>query len=253
MTQFTLKLLALVFMLLDHTAKVLLPAGTLAPLVGMEQEMLIRSAMMILGRAAFPMFAWFAAEGCRRSSHLGKYCLRLLAFAILSEVPFQLCFYRAADFGFQLGCHNVLFTIFLAAAAIYGSRLLERKGLNKIAVQLLTSAAAIALGWVLRTDYNAWGVALILGLYYMPQGLGRLGFAAAWVSVFQLLWHGWDGARLVWLTSAGSIQLLYWLGGLFGVLLLATYSGAQGRRSKWLFYGFYPVHLALLYLLTQIL
>lgn len=252
LTQFTLKLLALVFMLLDHTAKVLLPTGTLAPLVGMEQEMLIRSGMLILGRAAFPMFAWFAAEGCRRSSHLGKYCLRLLIFGIFSEMPFQLCFYGAADFGFQLGCHNVLFTILLSAAAIYISSVLEHRGFNSVAVQILTSGVAIALGWVLRTDYNAWGVALILGLYYAPRRLGQLGFAAAWVTVFQLLWHGWDGTRLVWLTAAGSIQLLYWLGGLFGVLLLAAYSGERGPKSKWLFYCFYPAHLALLFLLTRI-
>lgn len=253
MTQFTLKIIALLLMLMDHIVKVILPAGSLSPLLGMEGELLIRSAMLILGRAAFPMFAWFAAEGCRKTSNLGKYCLRLLLFGVLSEIPFQLCFYGAYHTGLQFGFHNVLFTMFLAVAAIYGGRLLEKLGTHKIPACICPALIAISLGWLLHTDYNAWGIALILGLYYLPEGLGKLGFLAAWVSVFQLLWHGWDGKSLVWLSGAGRIYLLYWLGGLFGVLLLATHAGKRGKDCKWLFYIFYPAHLALLFLLSRIL
>ncbi len=253
MTQFTLKMIALIFMLMDHVVKVVLPVGSLAPFVGMEHELVIRSTMLILGRAAFPMFAWFTAEGCRKTSDLGKYCLRLLLFGVLSEIPFQLCFYSAYQTGLQLGCHNVLFTMFLAAAAVYAGRFLEKLGTNRIVAGLCPAIIAILLGWLLHTDYNAWGVGLILGLYYLPQGVGQLGFLAAWVSVFQLLWHGWDGQRLVWLSGAGRIYLLYWLGGLLGVLLLTAHSGKRGRGAKWLFYCFYPAHLALLFAIAWIL
>ena len=250
MTQLTLKIIALVFMLMDHAAKVVLPAGALAPMVGTEGEVLIRSIMLILGRAAFPMFAWFTAEGCRKTSDLGKYCLRLFLFGIISEAPFQLCFYGAYRNGLQFGFHNVLFTMFLATAAVYLGRILEQRGLHTIAARALPAATAVWLGWILHTDYNAWGVGLILVLCYLPEKAGRLGFLAAWVSVFQLLWHGWDGTQLVWLTGAGRMYIWYWIGGLLGVLLLASYSGKRGRGCKWLFYTFYPVHLALLFWLA---
>lgn len=250
MNQFTLKLLALIFMLMDHVAKVLLPVGTLTPLVGMEAELLIRNTLLILGRASFPMFAWFAAEGCRKTSNLGRHCLYLLVFAVLSEIPFQLCFYRPVGYVLQPACHNVLFTMLLASGAIYLSRKLEALDMPKGAMRGAAAGIAICLGFLLWTDYNAWGVALILALYYLPEGWGRLGFLAVWVSVFQLLWHGWNGTSFVWLTAGGRIQLLYWLGGLLGTALLSTYSGQRGRKSKWLFYGFYPVHLAILYLLS---
>lgn len=253
MTQFTLKLLAMIFMLIDHTVKVLLPPGTLAAWVGMEQELLIRNIMLILGRASFPIFAWFAAEGCRKTSHLGKHCLYLLLFGILSEIPFQLCFYDAYNTGLQWGCHNVLFTMLLAAGAIYLIQIWEENGLPKAVSRILIISIALWKGWTLQTDYNIWGVGLILALYYLPEGWGRLGFLAAWVSVFQLLWHGWNGSELIWLSGTGRIQLLYWLGGLLGVALLAAYSGQRGRGSKWLFYCFYPVHLMLLFLLSRIL
>lgn len=254
MTQFTLKMIALVLMLIDHTVKVLLPSGTLAPWTGMETELLIRNVMLILGRASFPMFAWFAAEGCRKTSNLGRHCLYLLLFGILSEVPFQLCFYGAYDTGLQLGCHNVLFTMLLAAGAIYLGSVVEKQGMgkSKLVSSVLPAAVALWLGWLLRTDYSFRGVGLILALYYLPNGWSQLGFLAAWVTVFQLFWHGWDGSNFTWLTGAGSIQILYWLGGMLSVLLLAAYSGQRGRGSKWVFYGFYPLHLILLFLLSRI-
>lgn len=252
LTQFTLKLLALVFMLLDHTGQGAAADGYAGATGGNGTG----NADPQRYADPWPGGISYVCVVCRRGLPpklpSGEILPASTDLRDLSEVPFQLCFYGAADFGFQLGGHNVLFTILLSAAAIYISSVLERRGFNSAAVQILTSGVAIALGWVLRTDYNAWGVALILGLYYVPRRLGQLGFAAAWVTVFQLLWHGWDGTRLVWFTATGSIQLLYWLGGLFGVLLLAAYSGERGPKSKWLFYCFYPAHLALLFLLTRI-
>ena len=252
MTQFTLKLIALIAMLLDHTAKVVLRTGVLASWIGIENDMLVRNIMVIAGRMAFPIFAWFAAEGCRKTKSMGRYTLRLLIFAVLSEAPFQLCFYGAYENGIQLACHNVMFTLLLAVGAVFAGSWLETHRVPKPLACLIPACAAIALGWVLHTDYNAWGVALVLGLYYMPEQKGKLIFLAAWCTSFQLIWHGWNGSGLNWLSGTGRIQILYWLGSMFSVPLLAAYSGERGRRSKWLFYGFYPLHLLALFLIAQI-
>jgi len=248
MTQFSLKLLALLFMLCDHFSKVVLSTGVLAPILGTEGNLWLRTMLTVVGRKAFPMFAWFTAEGCRKTANFPRYLLRLLVFAALSELPFQLCFYGAGESGFRLACHNVIFTLLLAAMAIYVGKLLEKRRVPRLAALLMPGALAVILGWVLKMDYNAWGVALILLLYALPEEKPRLILLAAWFTVFQLIWHGFDGQTLVWLTDSNQYGiLLQWIGGMFAVPLLATYNGEKGRRGKWLFYIFYPAHLAALY------
>ncbi len=244
MSQFTLKLIALAAMLLDHLAKTLLTTQALSPLLGMELAAAVNTFMLVAGRMAFPIFAWFAAEGCRKSRNPGRYLLRLVIFALLSEIPFQLVFYGTWTPGF----HNVIFTILLAAAAICGGRRLTDHGIPEAAAKVLPAVLAVVLGWVLQTDYNAWGVALILGIYYVPRERGKLLFLAAWVTVFQLIWHGMAQSY-----GAFSLQLLLWIGGMFAAVFLAAYNGNRGRGSKWLFYIFYPVHLLAIWGLMQIL
>ena len=246
MTQFILKIIALVAMVLDHSAKTALATGVLKPYLGIAGNQALLVTMKVLGRMAFPIFAWFTAESCRKTSNMGKYLLRLGIFAVLSEAPFQLNFYG----GVSPACHNVIFTMLLAALAVYAGRRLN-DFISSPWAQWIPAGIAICLGWFLRTDYNAWGVALILGLYYLPTERGRLAYLGTWGTVFQLVWHSWNGHSLSWLHSAGRIQLLYWLGILAAVALLATYNGQRGRKSKWLFYWFYPGHLMLLYGLTR--
>lgn len=250
MTQFGLKLLALFCMLCDHVAKVVLSTGVLIPLIGVEADLALRTAMVVVGRMGFPIFAWFVAEGCRKTHNMPKYILRLGIFAVLSEIPFQLCFDGAWSGGLSLACHNVLFTMLLAAGAVWLTELLKKTRMPDFVRILAPAVIAVSLGWFLHTDYNAWGVALILMLYYFPEERQQLMVLAAWSSMFQLIWHGWNGHSLNWLSGDSWYrQILYWMGELFSVLFLATYNGERGKKCKWLFYWFYPLHLTLLFLL----
>lgn len=248
MTQSALKLLALAAMLCDHLAKVVLNTGILAPMIGIQANLFLRIFMVSVGRMAFPIFAWFTAEGCRKTGNPKRYLLRLLIFAVVSEIPFQLCFYNAYSTGIKLAFHNVIFTMLLAAGAVFFGKWLAEHRVPEGAAKLIPAAAAIALGWFLHTDYNAWGVALILGLYYLKEENVRLLFLGCWITVFMLVWHGWTGNGLSWLGDENGYQLiLQWIGCLFALIFLATYNGQRGRKLKWLFYVFYPVHLTLLF------
>ena len=247
MSRSSLKLLALISMFCDHFSKVVLSAGILVPKIGVTANFWVRVMLCSFGTMAFPLFAFFTAEGCRKTGHPGKYLLRLFLFGVLSEAPFQLCFRSAYRDGFTIGCHNVMFTLFLAAGAVFLARWLIGHKVPEIPAKLLTAAAAIVLGWVLYTDYNAWGVALVLGIYYLPEEKERFTFMGAWITCFYLIWHGWNGSGLAWITDNQYQLILYWIGSMLSVPFAAIYNGEKGRNIKWLFYGFYPTHLLLLY------
>ena len=248
MSRFALKLIAMICMLMDHTAKIALPTWLTSQWVGTEAAGWIHIAMVSLGHIAFPVFAWFTAEGCRKSLSPEKRMLRLLIFALISEAQFQYGFYQSISPGF----HNTLFTLLLASAAIRaGEELAKRDRL--IVFQYVPGLIAAALAWMLKTDYNAWGVGLILMLYYLPDKRSRLILLGCWITVFRLLWHGWTGNGLIWLQNSPWPYLMEWAGCMLSVPILAAYNGKRGMENKWLFYWFYPIHLAVLVCIRQVL
>ena len=74
---FVLKCIAMVCMLIDHTGAVLFP-----------QYRILR----IIGRIAFPIYCFLLVEGAMHTRDIRKYELRLLGFALVSEIPFDLAF-----------------------------------------------------------------------------------------------------------------------------------------------------------------
>ena len=98
-----LKLLAMAAMLVDHMGYLFFPQARW---------------MRCVGRLAFPIFAFQIAEGWYRTRDRKKYTLRLLICAVVSEVPFDLAFSGTpVDAGYQ----NVLWTFFIAAAALWAA------------------------------------------------------------------------------------------------------------------------------------
>ena len=97
----TLKLIAAALMLTDHVGSILLP------------EVL---ALRCIGRLAFPLFAFFIAEGYARTRNFWKYLLRMAVFAVIAEVPFDLTGGSVWDPDRQ----NVLLTFCIALLALRG-------------------------------------------------------------------------------------------------------------------------------------
>ena len=99
-SSFTLHILAMTLMLCDHLWATLFPA----------QEWLT-----CIGRMAFPIFAFMIAEGYSHTSNVRNYIFRLFAFAIISEVPFNLIYGSSVIFPFH---QNVLWTFLIALLSI---------------------------------------------------------------------------------------------------------------------------------------
>ena len=113
---FALKVIAIVSMFIDHTAVIILPeiiesaTNTYSKadikVVGLQFLFLF---MRIVGRLAFPIFAFLLVEGFFHTGSRLRYAARLLVFAIISELPFDLSFH---DSLFDMSYNNVFFTLF---------------------------------------------------------------------------------------------------------------------------------------------
>lgn len=204
-------------MLIDHTGIILITDPTL--------YLVFRS----IGRLAFPIFAFFIAEGCDKTRDIKGYLLRLLLFGFISEIPFDL-----AGKGklFELGHQNIFFTLFLGALSIYLYHIVtEEKGKSNI----LGLTLAVGIAWVatiLHTDYGALGVMLIFILYYNRRNFRK---QALTIVVINLLF-------------LNPLQL--WA--CFSIIPLYFYNKTRGRNLKYIFYAFYPLHLLILELVRSI-
>ncbi|MCM1112606.1 MAG: conjugal transfer protein TraX [Muribaculum sp.] len=231
-----LKLFAVATMLIDHIAATVLVRMLRA---GAGQEVyLLYNAMRQIGRIAFPIYCFLLVEGAERTRSRWKYAARLGAFALLSEIPFDLAFSSKV---LELGYQNVFFTLFIGLVAVTALDGLERRqrGREATALSALLGTvlkagiigAAMGLAAWLRTDYDWRGVACILVMYLARRNLAlelMLGYAAF-------------------------VALLGEIVALPAFLALACYRGRKGVSSKFFFYGFYPVHLLLLYLICVLL
>ena len=216
LTSNQLKLLAMLTMTLDHIGVQMFP-GVLW--------------LRIVGRLAFPIYAYMIAEGCAHTRNRRKYLLQMAGLALLC----QLVYFFAMGSLFQ--CILVTFTlsILLIYACDTGSRPLI--GLTLLGVAFITVALPRLLpGTDFAIDYGFFGVLVPVAVYLGKTHREKLLFMA-----FTL-------AALAW--SFGGIQ---WYS-LAALLPLALYSGQRGkRRMKWLFYLYYPLHLAAIYGISLLL
>ncbi len=205
---FTLKWIAMVSMVIDHTGAILFP-----------QYLQFR----MVGRLAFPIYCFLLVEGAVHTKDIRKYERRLLIFAFLSEVPFDLAFYGGLDFRHQ----NVFFTLFLGLLVVeqYQKR---RAVLSSFFVFL----AAMLAGEALNTDYGGVGVVIILIFYLLYQ------YAAMKQAAFVMA---------NFLSYGLSVQA--YAG--FAAVPMLLYNGKRGPSMKYLFYVCYPFHLLALYLIKR--
>lgn len=137
-----LKWIAMISMLIDHTREVLLPQTLLMEYFGMslKASYWVLEAMHILGRIAFPIFAYGVAQGCMVTRSPRRYLLQLALVAMISEVPYNLAL-KAIPIGFRyFAFHNVFFTLLFGALCCRIYSFFREKGMAWVsAVPLLCS------------------------------------------------------------------------------------------------------------------
>lgn len=228
-----LRWIALGTMLLDHLWAMVVPGS---------------QWMTYAGRIAFPIFAFQIAEGARHTSDFRRYALRLLAFACVSEIPFDLMYASTAFYPFH---QNVMFTLLLGLLAVRGlERAREERTVKAAALGLLGLLGAWLAGTVGMTDYGGMGV-LTVAVFCVFRNfpLARLGQAVCLLLLNMVFFRG----EYVSLELLGRVLELQTQGfALLALVPIWLYGGEKGRGGRVLQYGsyaFYPLHMLALYLI----
>jgi len=221
MTAFALKLIAIIAMTCDHIGASIL--------VG-NDWLFLRA----IGRLTMPIMAYFAAVGFRKTKNIGRYLLRLIIFAIISELPYYLVF----------GTHgNVIITIFLGVFALYLGEIASKKSkVLQISIWLIFAIIA----FFAQTDWSFTGVLLIIA-FYLANG-NKIKSVLYPLPVYALYMTTFLGNGTHYFVF-NMIQL--W--GLMSLPLLCLYNGRKGCNAKYLFYVYYPLHLAMIYIAKLLL
>ncbi len=224
LTNNQLKIIAMVSMLFDHIGKELLPQYTV---------------LQIIGRLAFPIFAYMIAEGCFYTKNKIKYFLTIFILGTGCQIV-----YMVAEHSFY---QNVLITFSLSIALIFS---LENFRIKKEKISgiilFFTVSVVFVLTMVLpevlkeygfQVDYGIFGVLLPVAVFYGENKLQKLSFATI---ILVLLAYSFGGG-IQWFL-------------LLSVPVLALYNQKRGKYNiKPLFYVFYPAHLVVIYLISLVL
>lgn len=233
-TGYTLKRIAVVTMFIDHIGAVLIENGIFKnpnmdltqTFMGITQVKLwgyLDFALRVIGRISFPIFCFLLVQGFIHTRNVKRYSFRLLIFALVSEVPFDLAI---SGEWFHPEYQNVLFTLLIGLWVLTA----YQKAFGDPLKQVLAIVVGCGASVLIKCDYNIIGIVLIL-IFYVYRDKPKL----------QSLLSGFVAA----------LQSLYCLGaGALALFPIRNYNGERGKRSlDKLFYWFYPVHLLLLYLI----
>lgn len=201
--------------------------------------------MTCLGRMVFPIYAFQLTEGFVRTQNRKRYALRLLAFALISEIPFNLMMAGSWFFPFH---QNTIFTLLLGLWVIRTLEALYQKQCKpwQGALHLLAAALLTVVGF---PDYGWQGVLTVVLFYLFREGrFAKLGQLAGMTLLHVVLT---EGQTLPWLFDLPLQSFA-----LLALIPIWLYDGRKGRGGKLMQYGaylYYPLHMLLLVLLRRML
>lgn len=208
------------------------------------------SLMNLIGRIAFPIFAFQISEGYLHTKNLKKYFLRLFLFALISQIPFML-FYSLYTDGLTL---NIFFTLFIGLLAIFLYDKITHFSFQSIKSEKIKSFFRYLLGFLIvfllgvlaqiyHLDYGFFGIAIIF-LFYLFRN-HKLIMVISFILAC-ILKYGID-----YLDTFNLLYIGLTIFTILPIVFICLYNKKQGPKVKYLLYLFYPVHLLILYFLFR--
>jgi hypothetical protein len=206
-------------------------------------------ALRCAGRLAFPIFAFLIGEGYCHTRNLRAYALRLAAFALISEIPFNLLYSNQI---FDPDGQNIFFTLLIGLLAIFAVDSIDKRGGATGAappsglLRLSPVFAGMLAAEMLHMDYGAFGVAVIAVLHLCranrAKALGLAAFACAFVGAASWMLSASEPGMGAVAALPSATEALAAL----AAIPLYFYNGRKGAPMKYFFYAFYPLHISAL-------
>lgn len=229
MSSFALHIIAMIFMLCDH----------------MWATILDYEWLTCIGRIAFPIFAFLITEGYIHTSNINKYIKRMVIFAIITEIPFNLMVSASPIYPFH---QNVLWTFVISLLTL---KYLNFDDVKNSFKSILIILLAIIIATITMCDYFGAGVMMVVGFYIFRKS--KLLQLLMMIYVNMILIQGYsypiDIAGYTYYFPQQGFAVL-------SLIFIWLYNGKQGYHAKWFkifCYAFYPLHMLILYLLTIVL
>lgn len=237
-TSMLLHVMAMLLMLCDHLWGTVVPGN---------------DWLTCIGRISFPIFAFMIVEGYFRTKSLKKYVWRLLIFAVISEIPFNLAMGSSIFYPIH---QNVVWSFLIAIGLIWLNEKAKEK--SKLWVRICTGIGTVLLGYIVglltMVDFYHAGILTVLVFYFFKERKWW-----CYVAQFLCLWYinvellGGFGYEIPLFG-----QMFFFQRQSFALLALIPiwlYRGKQGYHSKalqFVYYAFYPLHLLLLGILKML-
>ncbi len=239
MTSFALHVMAMVFMLCDHLWGTIVPGN---------------DWLTCIGRLTFPLYAFMTVEGFFHTKDLKKYVKRMLIFAALSEIPFNLVMGGTLIYPFH---QNVLWTFLIGILLMWRNEKARRTG--KLWRRMLTGAASVCLAYILGllifVDYNHYGVLMVL-VFYFFRGQKWWNYLGQLAGMYYINFEMMSGQVYEFELLGRAVAFPQQGFAILALLPIWLYRGKQGPYNKvikYVYYGFYPVHLLILGVLAMLL
>lgn len=286
LSNFLVKILAIIFMTIDHVG---IGLSTLSYAENSPLAITI-NIFRIIGRLAFPLFAFLLVEGLRHTHSTKNYLLRLASMAILIFFSYLIIYHA---FGLTISGGNIFFDLLLAATSII---LIEKKKTISLLAILpflyalfctIVNALEFSqfINWTniflpyFRMQYDIFGYLLILGFFYAYKLIPyifknekfkdfsfeaykttnsyRLFANAMMIAVLIIL-------NLIWYFISVYVPGLQYIAGglgmeswsIFSAIIILLYNGKRGYNAKWFVYSayaYYPVHIIIIGLIFYVI
>ena len=229
-----IKYIAIAAMILDHVAAFLLPPDK------QPEWIVLYIIMRTIGRIAAPVMFYFLVEGFVHTSSKRNYCLRLMSFAILSQIPYSLVRYGSV----ASGDLNVMFTLLFSFLML----MVVEKTSNQV-----VKGMAVAV-FMFISVFSDWGLIgpLMTWLFYVNRTDRKKQIRNYLLIIgIQLL----SAVLFIICNTQSWYECICQLGTFLVIPLLLSYNGELGKKTilnKWAFYIFYPLHLVLIWAVLSI-
>ncbi|ERK51715.1 protein TraX [Leptotrichia wadei F0279] len=183
----------------------------------------------VIGRIAFPIFAFTLNEGYVHTRSLKKYLLRLFIFAVSIQMPSIL-------FGYDYPM-NIFFTLFLGLLSIY---IFNLKKMNVI-LKIILIGFVLFFSQKFKLDYGIYGILVIINFNIFRNNKFKILMNFLVLNIYNVIFPK--------VFDLPDTQLF----SLISLVFIFMYNGEKGRSMKYFFYLFYPIHFFILEVIKFIL